>query len=65
MDITKFNTQLGAKIAKAKSYEKNGDKESAIKLWIEISEMTLNFSKSPDLDFSFRNMLINRTEQIF
>jgi len=65
MDITKFNTQLGAKIAKAKSCEKNGDKESAIKQWIEISEMTLNFSKSPGLDFSFRNILINRTEQIF
>jgi len=65
MDITKFNTQLGAKIAKAKSSEKNGDKESAIKQWIEISEMTLNFSKSPELDFSFRNMLISRTEQIF
>ena len=65
MDITKFNTQLATKIAKAKSCEKNGDKESAINQWIEISEMTLNFSKSPELDFSFRNMLIKRTEQIF
>ncbi len=62
MDITKFNKELGTKIAIAKSLEKSNEITAAIKLWIEISEMTLRFSKSQNLDFSFKNMLIKKTE---
>ncbi|MFX1304989.1 MAG: hypothetical protein ACFE9X_16660 [Promethearchaeota archaeon] len=65
MDITRFNKELGTKIARAKRFEKNNDIKAAIQLWLEISEMTLNFSKSRNIDSSFRNMLINRTKSIF
>ena len=65
MNIAKFNKELGTKIAMAKSYEKHDNIEVAIKLWIEISEMTINASKDPTLDSPFRHMLITRTEQIF
>lgn len=65
MDIAKFNKELGTKIAMAKSFEKHDNSEVAIKLWIEISEMTINASKDPTLDVPFRHMLITRTEQIF
>lgn len=65
MDITRFNKELGIKIAKARRFEKNDDIKSAIKQWLEISEMTINFSKSRNLDASFKNMLINRTKGIF
>jgi len=61
MDIAKFNKELGTK----KSFEKHDNIEVAIKLWIEISEMTINASKDPTLDAPFRHMLITRTEQIF
>ncbi len=64
MDISKFNKTLGQKIAIAKSCEKHNDIEAAIKLWIEISEMTLKVSKTAGLDFSYRNMLIKKTQQI-
>lgn len=62
MDIAKFNKELGTKIAIAKSLEKSNEITAAIKLWVEISEMTLRFSKSQNLDFSFKNMLIKKTE---
>lgn len=65
MDIAKFNKELGTKIAMAKSFEKHDNIEVAIKLWIEISEMTINASKDPTLDAPFIHMLITRTEQIF
>ena len=65
MDIARFNKELGTKIAMAKSFEKHDNLEVAIKLWIEISEMTINASKDPTLDAPFRHMLITRTEQIF
>ena len=65
MDIAKFNKELGTKIAMAKSFEKHDNIEVAIKLWIEISEMTINASKDPTLDVPFKHMLITRTEQIF
>ncbi len=65
MDITKFNKELGKKVAMAKSLENRKEIEAAIKLWLEISEMTLNFSKSRNLKASFKNMLINRTKGIF
>lgn len=65
MDIAKFNKELGTKIAMAKSFEKHDNIEVAIKLWIEISEMTINASKDPTIETPFRHMLITRTEQIF
>lgn len=65
MDITQFNKDLATKIASAKRYEKNRDIKLAIKLWLEISEMTISLSKNPKLDASFRNMLMNRIKGIF
>jgi len=65
MDITQFNKELATRIATAKRYEKNGDFKSAIKLWLEVSEMTIRLSKNLKLDASFRNMLMNRTKGIF
>jgi len=52
MDISKFNQELGVKIAKAKSFEKYNDLKNAIKLWIEVSEMIIAASKTGGLDFS-------------
>lgn len=65
MDIAKFNKELGTKIAMVKSFEKHDNIEVAIKLWIEISELTINASKDPTIETPFRHMLITRTEQIF
>jgi hypothetical protein len=65
MNINKFNKELAIKIATAKGYEKSGDKKSAIKIWLEISEMTISLSKNPKLGASFRNMLMNRIKGIF
>ena len=39
MDITKFNQELKTKVALANSYEKRKEIDSAIKLWLEISEI--------------------------
>ena len=64
MDITKFNKELKTKVALAKSYEKRNEIDAAIKLWVEISEMTLKFSKSRNLDSTYKNMLITRTKGI-
>ncbi len=64
MDITKFNNELKTKVGLAKNYEKRNEIDSAIKLWLEISEITLKFSKSKVIDSTFRNMLINRTKGI-
>ncbi|MFX1575147.1 MAG: zinc ribbon domain-containing protein [Promethearchaeota archaeon] len=65
MDITKFNKELGKKITMARVLESRNQIEDAVKIWLEISEMTLNLSKSKNLEVSFRNMLINRTKGIF
>ena len=65
MDITQFNKELGIKIAIATRFERKGDIKAAIQEWIEISEMALNFSKSPKIEISFKNMIINRTKSIF
>jgi len=65
MDISKFNKELGIKIARAKGLERNDNIKAAIELWLEISEMALRFSKSRNLDASFKNMIINRTQGIF
>ncbi|MHA1436408.1 MAG: zinc-ribbon domain-containing protein [Promethearchaeota archaeon] len=64
MDVSKFNQKLGTIIAKAKSLENNNNLNEAIKYWLKLSEMTLEASKNPELDISFRTMLINKTEQI-
>ena len=64
MDITKFNKELKGKVALAKSLEKRNEIESAIKLWLEISEMTLKYSKSRGIDATFKIMLINRMKGI-
>ena len=64
MDIKKFNKVLSTKVAKAKSYEKHGDLETAIELWLEISDLTLKASKQPNIDFTYRRMLISKAEQI-
>ncbi|MFW9877969.1 MAG: hypothetical protein ACFFG0_33215 [Candidatus Thorarchaeota archaeon] len=64
MDIVKFNKELKAKVALAKGYERRNEIEPAIKIWLEISEMTLNFSKSRNIDATYKNMLINRTKSI-
>jgi len=65
MDITQFNKELGKRIAIAKTYEIKGDIQAAILKWVDISEMALNFSKSPKIDPMFKNMIINRTKGIF
>ena len=65
MDISKFNRELATKIAKAKGFEKRQNFKGAIEYWLEISELIIEFSKKPGLDFSYRNMLISKTEQIF
>jgi len=64
MDIAQFNKKLGTEITKAKSYERNNNKEEAIKAWLKVSEITLQASKASGLDFSFKNMLIRKTEEI-
>ncbi|MFX0082962.1 MAG: hypothetical protein ACFE94_14520 [Candidatus Hodarchaeota archaeon] len=64
MDVEKFNKALKTKVALAKGYERRNEIESAIKIWLEISEMTLNFSKSRNIDATYKNMLINRTKGI-
>ena len=65
MDISKFNRELATKIAKAKGFERHHNFKKSIEFWLEISELIIEFSKKPGLDFSYRNMLISKTEQIF
>lgn len=65
MDVAKFNKELGIKIARAKELERRDNIKAAIELWLAISELALRFSKSRNLDASFRNMIINRTQGIF
>ena len=64
MDITKFNKNLAEKVAKANAFEKNNRIQDAIDSWVEISEMALNASKTPNLDFSYRSMIIKKAQQI-
>jgi len=64
MDITKFNKSLAEKVAKANAFEKNNRIQEAIDSWVEISEMALNASKTPNLDFSYRSMIIKKAQQI-
>ena len=64
MDLTQFNKDLGKKINQARLFEKNENIEQAIKIWIEISDMTLKASKDSSLNISYRTMLITKTEEI-
>ena len=64
MDIELFNKQLALKVAKATNLEKNGDFKGAINAWLEVSDMSLKYSKTRGIESSFRNMLIMRTEKI-
>jgi len=64
MDITKFNKNLAEKVAKANAFEKNNRIQDAIDSWVEISEIALKASKTPNLDFSYRSMIIKKAQQI-
>jgi len=64
MDITKFNQELKTKVALARSYEKRNEIDSAIKLWLEISEISIKYSKSRNINPSYKNMLLSRTKGI-
>ncbi|HEC36772.1 hypothetical protein LCGC14_0658340 [marine sediment metagenome] len=64
MDIAKFNQVLKTKVALAKGFEIRSEIDSAVKLWLDISEMTLNFSKSRKISTHYKNMLIERTTSI-
>jgi ribosomal protein L40E len=64
MDISKFNQELAYKVARATGFEKNQRLKEAVQEWIEITEMVIKISKLPKLEFSFRSMLIEKTEQI-
>lgn len=64
MDIIKFNKNLAEKVAKANAYEKNNRIQEAIDSWVEISEMALKASKTPNLDFSYRSMIIKKAQEI-
>ncbi|MBY9015968.1 MAG: hypothetical protein KGD68_09785 [Candidatus Lokiarchaeota archaeon] len=64
MDIAKFNKELSYKINKANGLEKIHKYQEAVDLWLEISEMTLRVSKTPNLEFSYKSMLIDKTKQM-
>ncbi|MFX1298246.1 MAG: hypothetical protein ACFFD2_25750, partial [Promethearchaeota archaeon] len=64
MDIAKFNKELGYRVAKATGFENNNKINEAIDEWVEISEMVIRASKTPNLEFSYRTMLIEKTKQI-
>ncbi|MHA1458635.1 MAG: hypothetical protein ACTSQR_03115 [Promethearchaeota archaeon] len=64
MDIAKFNQELSYKISKANGLEKHQKIQEAVDLWLEICDMTLRVSKTPNLKFSYKSMLIDKTKQI-
>lgn len=64
MDITNFNKELSYKVAKANGLEKNHKLQEAIDIWLEVSDMAIQFSKRPNLEFSYKSMLIEKTQQI-
>ncbi len=64
MNIELFNKQLALKVTKATNLEKGGDLKNAIDTWLEVSDMSIKFSKTRGIDSSYRNMLIKRTGQI-
>jgi len=64
MDIAKFNQELSYKINKANGLEKHDKVQEAVDLWLEICDMTLRVSKTPNLEFSYKSMLIDKTKQM-
>jgi len=64
MDIAKFNQELSYKINKANGLEKHDKVQKAVDLWLEICDMTLRVSKTPNLEFSYKSMLIDKTKQM-
>jgi hypothetical protein len=64
MDISKFNQALSKLVSRAKRYESLGDLEEAIEAWVKVTEFTLKISKIKDLDSTYRNMLITKTDGI-
>ena len=64
MDIAKFNQELSYKVTKANGLEKHKKYQEAIDLWLDISEMALNVSKTPNIEFYYKSMLIEKTKQI-
>jgi len=64
MDIAKFNQELSYKVAKANGLEKHKRFQEAIDLWLDISEMALNASKTPNIEVYYKSMLIEKTKQI-
>jgi rubrerythrin len=64
MDIAKFNQELSYKVAKANGLEKHKRYQEAIDLWLDISEMALNASKTPKIEVYYKSMLIEKTKQI-
>jgi len=64
MDIAKFNQELSYKITKANGLEKHKRIQEAVDLWLEICDMTLRVSKTPNLEFSYKSMLIDKTKQM-
>lgn len=64
MDIAKFNKELSYKVAKATGLENNNKIKEAIDEWVAISEMVIKTSKTPNIEFSYKSMLIDKTKQI-
>ncbi|GAG63255.1 unnamed protein product, partial [marine sediment metagenome] len=64
MDIAKFNQELSYKINKANGLEKHNKVQESVDLWLEICDMTLRVSKTPNLEFSYKSMLIDKTKQM-
>jgi len=64
MDIAQFNKELSYKVAKANGLEKIHKYQEAVDLWLDISDMTLKISKTPNLQFSYKSMLIDKTKQM-
>lgn len=59
-----FNKELSYKVAKANGLEKVHKYQESVDLWLEITEMTLKASKTPNLSFSYKSMLIDKTKQM-
>jgi len=64
MDIAKFNQELSYKVTKANGLEKHKRFQEAIDLWLDVSEMALNVSKTPNIEIHYKSMLIEKTKQI-
>jgi ribosomal protein L40E len=64
MNIAQFNKDLTYKVAKANGLEKIHKFKEAIEIWLDISETALKVSKIANLEFSYKSMLMEKTEQI-